>query len=232
MKKLINRKFLMSLLTSGLLGIATVGAQQNLQDQWGQPIMAMSYTDISGSPFLMDAWAKGIVKFADNKVVNGLDLKYDQVADKLQYLNPKGETWELTEPVSEFKITFPGGERNEKLFRAGFKPVAKNTERSFYEILSDGNVKFVKKTIKSILETKEFNSATTVRKITGRDVYYVVKDNQPAPVSKNEKSILGAIGDKNAELSAYIKSNKLNLKEDNDILKLFEYYFEISKSKT
>ncbi|WP_199141200.1 hypothetical protein [Pedobacter sp. ASV12] len=235
MKKLIGNKFWIALLASGLLGSATLKAQQvNLTDLKGEVLRAMAYTEVTGSPYYMDAWTKGIIRFKDGRIVNGADLKYDQVQDQLLFLNSKGEALELTEPVLEFKLGFKGIDNaNDKLFRLGFKPTGKNTEKSFYEILSDGNVKFIKKTFKTILENKEFNSATTTKKIVDRDVYYVVKsDNLPVQVSKNEKSILAAIGDKNAELTAYIKTNKLNLKEDSDILKLFEYYFEISKSKS
>lgn len=235
MKNLNGNKFWIVLLAFGLLGPVALQAQQvNLTDLKGEVMRTMNYTEITGSPYYMDAWTKGIIRFKDNRVVNGVSLKYDQVQDVLLFLNSKGEPMELTEPVLEFKLGFLGiGNANDKLFRSGFKPTGKNTEKSFYEILSDGNVKFIKKTVKTILENKEFNSATTTKKIVDRATYYVVKaDNLPVQVSKNEKSILAAIGDKNAELTAYIKANKLNLKEDQDILKLFEYYFEISKSKS
>ncbi len=203
----------------------------NTMDITGKVWRQVGYSELSGSPYLSSEWGKGIVKLANNKVTNGIDLKYDQIADVLLYKNSKDEVMEIAEPVAEFKIAVKTKKGEEQhLFRTGFKPVGNNKESSFYEVLSDGNVKFLKKTIKFITEEKEYNSSTVVKKINDKIAYYIVKpDEAPILVSKSEKDILGAINDKKSELTNYIGENKLNLKKDEDILKLLEYYFTITK---
>ncbi|WP_379085815.1 hypothetical protein [Pedobacter sp. UC225_65] len=203
----------------------------NTMDITGKVWRQVGYSELSGSPYLSSEWGKGIVKLANNKVTNGIDLKYDQIADVLLYKNSKDEVMEIAEPVAEFKIAVKTKKGEEEhLFRTGFKPVGNNKESSFYEVLSDGNVKFLKKTIKFITEEKEYNSSTVVKKINDKIAYYIVKpDEAPILVSKTEKDILGAINDKKIELTNYISENKLNLKKEEDILKLLEYYFTITK---
>lgn len=227
----VDAKLLVAFLGLNFFVAMSAVAQTSIYDIKGEALRPNSYSEVSGSPYYMDAWTMGIIRFKDDRIVNGVELKYDQLSDLLLFKNSKGETIEITEPISEFKINFPGAS-GDKLFRSGFKPSGNNTSKSFYEILSDGNIKFIKKTIKNIIEIKEYNSASATKKISTKDFYYVVKaDNLPVQVNKNEKNILAAIGDKESELEGYVKANKLNLKNDTDILKLFEYYFEISKSK-
>lgn len=210
----------------------TIFAQNVVYDMNGRGYKPKSYSEIEGDPYLLKDWSKGVVKFANNTIINGIDLKFDQIDGVLLYKDAKGETMEVADPVLEFKIGEPlPGFTMQRLFRTGFKPVGNNTEKTFYEVLSDGNVKFIKRAFKTIIEEKEYNSPTNVKKIVEKVNYYVVKtDGTLIPVSKNEKAILAAIGDKNTELTAYIKANKLNLKNDADILKVFEYYFGISKA--
>ncbi|RZK43234.1 MAG: hypothetical protein EOO90_04525 [Pedobacter sp.] len=189
-----------------------------------------AYSQLAGTPYLSNEWGKGILKFGNNSIINGVELKYDQIGDALLFKNSAGETMELSDPILEFKIEVPkktGAELH--LFRAGFKPVGKNDELTRYEVLSDGNVKFLKRTVKTVVEEKEYNSSTTLKKIVDNHYYYVVKPDQ-APVQVSKSDIVDAIGDKKSELTAYIKSQKLNLKKESDILKVFEYYFTISKA--
>lgn len=184
------------------------------------------YSEISGSPYLYNDWSKGSVTLNDGKIVENLDIRFDQLTDVISYKNERDEEMEVAEPVKEFKVKVKGVNR---LFRAGYLPAGNNTATNFYEVLVDGNVQFLKRLKKDIMTTRDYNATADTKTVTEKISYYIVKNNQPVLVAKNEKAVLAAIGDKSTELTAFIKQNKLNLKNDEDISSLVEYYNKLPK---
>lgn len=185
------------------------------------------YSELSGSPYLSNDWIKGTIILGDGKVVDNLDIKFDQFTDAILYKNDKGEELEVAEPVKEFKVNIKNTDR---LFRSGFKPAGNNTETNFYEVLVDGNLKFVKRLKKEIMTTRDYNATSDTKSVTEKISYYIVKDNQPILVSKNEKVILETIGEMENELNDFIKQNKLKLKDEADILKVIAQYNKLKKA--
>lgn len=224
-----NRNPLFCILTLGfLVSFGSNANAQSVQNMNGRVLRQTNYSDVSGSPYLFQDWSKGTVTFKDGKASDKVELKYDQMSDILLFKNSTGAEMEVADPIKEFVISDPklGTSR---IFRHDFKPVDDYNEQSFYEVLYDGSVKFTKKVKKSIMTEREYNASTDTKKIIEKPVFFIVKDNQPILVNKNEKAILAAIGDKTPELTKYVKENKLNLKNDADILKVLEYYATISK---
>lgn len=219
------------LLASLLLSLgANKSFSQAVSDITGKNYRIKLPTEVTGTPYFSDDFAKGIIKLRSGKIINGLSLKYDLKEDLVLYKDSKDSTMEVAEPIAEFKMESTTPETKYHLFRSGFNKANGNTEDSFYEILSDGNVKFIRKDVKYTKEFSEYNSKTTVKSIEDKITYYVVKaDNTPILVNKTEKSILNALGNKQTELADFIKIQKLNLKRDGDILKVFEYYQSINK---
>lgn len=180
-----------------------------------------SRAGLVGEPYLYKDFKKAMVKFGGGASSPGYyEIKYDQLEEAI-VVKGKGIDEELafSDPVVEFKFDESG-----RLFRNGFSPVDKATEKSYYEVLYDGKTKYLKRSTKVIIEAKEYNSATVTKKIEDDSALYIAKeDKKPLSVKANEKSVLKVLG-KEAELSKYIKDNKLNLKNDGDMGKLLAYY--------
>lgn len=54
--------------------------------------------------------------------------------------------------------------------------------------------------------------------------YYIGKDGLAASIRKDKKNILEVLGNHQAELESYIKERKLNLKNEDHLIRLFAYY--------
>ncbi|MBS0031058.1 hypothetical protein ACTJJ0_29130 [Chitinophaga sp. 22321] len=188
----------------------------------GRPFFEKSYVDIQGSPYLQDDWAKGTVEFKDGKAYKDVELKYDQVRDALLFKNEKGEPFEFSKPVKAFSLTNRKDNR-QLVFRNGYNPVKGATADSYYELLADGAMQLLLRKSKKIREDKAYGSATTVRTVEEYVNYYISKNGTPVNIKKSEKAVLEAIGGNSAALEAYIRSNKLNLKNDEDLVKLIVY---------
>ncbi len=190
---------------------------QYLQDLNGKPVMEINHVDVEGSPYLFDDWKKGVVKLKNGKTYKDVDLKLNVLSDEVLFKDAKGNTLVFVDEVSEFKI-------GDVLMRAGYQASEGRTEKSFYQVLSDGGTTLLKRQSKSIVEEKPFNSATVQKKILSTESYYLARNNQLVKVKKDKKAILEALGEKSVELEKYIASNKLNLKEERDMSQLLNYY--------
>lgn len=174
-----------------------------------------SLAELVGEPYLYKDFKKAFVRFPGVEPAL-YEIKYDQLADEVVAKGEGDSEYAFTNQVSEFKF-----QDSKKVFRNGFAPVGKSTERSFYEIIFDGKVKYIKRAAKTVIEGKVYNGPVT-KKVEEDYSYYLVKDgSRPELVKNNEKSILAALN--KPELNAYVKTNKLNLKNDEDVAKLLAY---------
>lgn len=174
-----------------------------------------SLKDLEGEPYLFKDYQKAFVKFA-NGSVTPFEIKYDQLADEVVVKSANGQDLGFTDPVLEFKFA-----DSKRLFRNNFASVGKNTEKTYYEVLFDGRYKFLKRAAKTTIEFKQYNGPT-VRKVEEDNSFYVMRPNGiPEQVKLNDKSILSTL--RIPELDAYAKANKLNLKNEADVVKLLTY---------
>ncbi len=180
-----------------------------------------SLAGLEGEPYLYKDFKKAFVRFA-NAATSPFEIKYDQLADEVVVKGEGEREYAFSDPILEFKF-----QDTKKTFRSGFASTSpKTSEKSFYEVIFDGNIKYIKRASKIVLEARVYNGAA-IKKIEEDNAYFIVKPGgNPEPVKNNEKSILAAIG--KPELSAYVKTNKLNLKNDEDVAKLLAYNDSLS----
>jgi len=200
-------------------------AQAYLTDINGKPIQIITYTDVQGSPYLTDNWVFGLVKLANGTTYKDIALKYDQVADELLFKNKDGQALSFVDQVLEFKLNYiEDNQVKERLFRSGYPGADRNTNKNFYEVLYNGNTQLVKRVNKLVNETRAYSSATTIKSIAEADArLYLFRDKQMLRLKKDKKSIIDSLGKDAAQLEKFISANKLNLKNDGDLIKVFAF---------
>ena len=195
---------------------------QIMQDANGRPLLEKKYIDVEGNPYLSEDWVQGTVTLASGESYNDVPLKYDLVRNEPLFQNSKGEAMSFVSPVRKFSLQ--GNEKSVLQFRNGFKATDGGTPETFYQVLMDGETQLLKKISKVVTETKPFNSATTVKTFEQVQILFLVKDGLPIKIRKDKKVVLEALGDYSAQLEAYIKANKLNLKSEEGLIALVSYY--------
>jgi len=197
------------------------------------PMKSMRYTDVHGSPFFNDNWLDAVIKLADGKLYKGVKLKYDQVLDEVFFLGQNDAVMAFKSPVLEFKMATVSvdGLFNETYFVNGFVPIDGATEKSYYQKLvyeNNSRIQLIKRTIKKIYESRVYNSAVTDKTVEPI-VYYYLSDGKAVlkRIKLDRKSIIAGIGNKQDELERFAETNKLNLKKEEDVIKLLIYYNSI-----
>lgn len=195
---------------------------QSLRDQ--NSITSVSkYGDLQGSPYFNPNWMQGDVKFKNGSTATQMII-YDQIKD---YLFAKGKVDELGQfdtPVAEFTIPAEDGTLTHF---SSFSANGKFPDNAFFQVLSNGKVKLLKRNLKSISESKgELGTAITKREVVDNIDYFLLIDGKTVKIKKDKKSVLQALSSSNKlmELDNYIANNNLNLKKDPDLIKLIAYY--------
>jgi len=213
-----------------LLGIKNVNAQAIAALQYNrvrpllnyQPAEDQKNDDLDGSPLLNEQWAMGVVMLADGTTYKNISLKYNEMQDVLYFKGNNDHADVFAKPVHEFSISY-NNKNQRKLFKNGFNNVPNTSEASFFEILADGSAQLIKKDNKELIDVKGYNQPITKR-LDDDSRYYLIVADKAIRVKNAKKSILTALGNRQAELEAYIKTNNLNFKSDDDLGKLITFY--------
>ncbi len=182
-------------------------------------------SNIKGSPYENDdfVFGKAVDRLTDKSM--GYYLRYNVYND-----------------VIEMKVNLYDTEIIGLIKSLNYSAIINNKEYS-YEIYSDDNKKtsegyfiLLSKGEKSSLylkKTKEFKKGKKAQdsfhkdvsaKFTGAEIFYYKKGRILKPLSTKKKELLLQLSDKKDELNKFIKSKKVNLKNDKDLIKLMKYY--------
>ncbi len=199
------------------------GQQAFLQDLNGRPIFENSTTDVEGSPYLRETWTSGVVKAKSNRKNYDIPkLRYDAHKDELEY-DQAGSLFRFSaENVAEFTLI-------EGTFRAGFPAVGSLTPKNFYQVLYDGEKnKLLKRIYVGIQTEKPYNSATIIKRFVKEESLYLLKNNvEMRRFKKDKKSFFEIITDKQPEMEAFMKEQKIKFSKEDDLIRLLEKYESI-----
>ena len=192
---------------------------QIIIDVNGEPLKLIQLAEVDGSPFISKSWISGDAILANGKMFKGIDLKYDEVKDALIFRGKEDKAFYFTDLIKEFNL-------NEKIFKSGFIPYKDFSSQSFFEIITSGKITLLKKNNKKIVEAKDYNSATTAKKVIDNFNFYIAKDNKIIASQKdNLKMIANALDSKKShDLVEFANNNKLNSKKEEDLKKIIDYY--------
>jgi hypothetical protein len=205
-----------------LFFISGVANAQYLQDLQGKPIMAIAYTDVVGTPFLFDTWSKGTVELEDGAIYKDVFLKYSSFKDELFFKNPKDESLlTFLLPVKSFLLQ-TGTES--QLYRNGFPEIDNYDKSAFYRVLFDKGLTLLVKNYKTMLENKPYNSAITEKSFKDNTSYYIFKANTMKKFKPSKKDFLELFPAKAFEVEAFMKKEKIDFKNNDDLVKVVEYY--------
>lgn len=185
------------------------------QDSTG--LTGMPYQEVAGATYLFNDWYTGSVRMADDKVFDGVKLRYDIVKDEIEFKKDSG-LFRISQGVQEF--TLPSG-TDLYIFRSGFPAVDSYTNKSFYRILYDGKTKLLKKYQTPIKVEK----ASATKEMEPDAKLYILKGDKLNIVTlKDRNSFLKLLSDEKNKMQYVIKEEQLEFDGDDDLGKLLEEY--------
>ncbi|WP_090879445.1 hypothetical protein [Pedobacter rhizosphaerae] len=214
----LNAKISSVILFFILLAVKNVNAQyQFIPDEKGKLITDKRYENIEGSAYLYADWKLGEVITNENKLIQNLSLKYDQVTDNLLF-QANGASYEFKPKVKSFVIK--SGTASKRYIY--LTPESGSGNAGYYEVLADGKFKVYKKVKKTLLEAKGYNSANLNKVIDENKKYYYLKNTKLEEFKINKKSLETILANHKSQLDTYLSANK-SLKNEEDLVELFKF---------
>lgn len=200
---------------------ANVSAQGILSDINGNVLRVNSYGEVGGTPYFeTDEWLDGVITI-DGIKSGTTKLKYDLVADALLYLDPSGNTIQITTPIQEFFIY--GLADSALVFRSGYEAIDKNSEKSFYQVLVDGHVQLLKKSRKAVHERVSYGSSVKEVFFDQQSNYYIFSDTEGLSRVTNKTSFFKAVATNTPEIESYVRQNRVNFRNEEDLISLIMF---------
>ena len=188
-----------------------------------------------GQFYLDTLWQEGSIGF--NKSVsqsggsdslNGIMIRYNVLNDELEVLaNKEKNDVRVVKGnyLKGFTIKKSGGDLSQFASVKDFKTDKELT--GFFETLVSGNLSLMKhyyaRTIKPNYNpgfgTGEKNTTVSIA-----DDYYVVTNGTAEKNSLSKKSLVNLMKTKESEIEKYMKSNPVDFKKEEDVIRLFKYY--------
>jgi hypothetical protein len=220
-------KFIFLMLLATILGASLTAKAQGGQyylDPKGKPFEQRNYIDIDGDPFVFNKWLPGRAITDKGHVYDNLKLKYNVYDDQLTFIYlDTDEPLLFVEPIKSFVVFNPTA----LTFANGFPAIDKQTVQTYYQVLATGKGYLLKKYVKNMVETKAYNAATITKRFIDDIAYYIYRDGKITPLKRNKEAVLAATADKSTQIIEYLKTNNIGFKKDEDLSKLFNYYYTL-----
>ena len=200
---------------------------------WG--VASSDRGETVGNTYLDTTWAQGNLKLFDpiqpvgGKAVDtlsGLAMRYNVYYDEIEILlNTYKDVKALQgDKVRVFSLEEKGKPRyfaNTKLYETDKPP------RGFYEVLTPGKLALAvlhKTFVKKPTYNAAFEVGSKDTEILMQEDVYVLKDGKAKKMKPSKKEILSLMKDKSKEIEAFLKVNDLDLKDTNNLARVFERY--------
>ena len=184
--------------------------------------------DIKGNPFLFDDWKKGNVLLKTKEKVDSVFIKYNLYTDLL-HVNIDEQEYLFNIDVWEFLLPDPLTNKT-ALFRSGLNAEPGLNEKSFYQVLYDGKTKLLLKHKKQIGSELTSTPGVKVRVFDYQKNWFILTaSGNMKKIKKKNKGILDLLEGKKEELKKMADSNKLKLVNDEEIIRILEYYDTLTK---
>lgn len=178
--------------------------------------------------YLNEDWQTGNIHLFTKEVVKGYPVKYDFGSDLAEIKDTKNDTvvYVPGHQIREFEVYSPQ-EKKVHVYINEFKYTKKAYPPVFYELLAAGKMELLKK-IKVVLIKANYNSTLDVGSKTDtkslRFELFVYNGKEMIKLIKSKKKILALLEDKKEQINQYIKDEKISVKKEEDLIKLFTYY--------
>jgi len=177
------------------------------------------YMDIEGTPYYYKTWVKADLYDINGQILENVDVNYNGATGKFESIRDDYNFIELNNALYNKIIVNQGIEADV------FINFLEYGDEAYYRLIYKGDdfsyfSKFWARIKKE--EIPNYGQSSTKERFSNSEEYYFLKEDKLAKVKRNSKDIVKYLNNKS--INNYIKSNKLNIKNDKDLQKLFRYY--------
>ncbi|MCX2472807.1 hypothetical protein OQZ33_00550 [Pedobacter sp. MC2016-05] len=181
----------------------------------------------NNTDYLIQSWNKGAVRLSNGSIYRNIFLIYDIVNNRPIFKSDSGTPQMFKTPVSEFSLNIAseGKENVIRNFRSGYPALEGNNTSTFYEVLSNGKITFLKSIKVRTVDERASGAIYSVMQKQQINSYFFFANDKLISAKKDKKQIYAILeNSKHKMLDEFIEKNHLKMKTDEDITKLIDYY--------
>lgn len=180
--------------------------------------------EVIGSPYLNETFTQGEVVF-DKGIRNAFPLRYNIYKDWIEY-QKNNQTYILDPDFRIKEVTF-----DENTFVVEEYPGKGKSRLGYFKLLDSGKVTLLSKQLvlyKEYQQAQALQSSASPPKYTRTaDQFYFKVESGELHKIDNIKSMVASFPDKQDLLMAYAKKEKISAKKEEDLRRLFAYYYSL-----
>ena len=184
-------------------------------------------SSIVGSPYEKESFSLGKAINKLTKKSNPFYLRYNIYNDIIE-IDEKESTFGLIKSLNIYAII-----NNTEYHYESYSVDNSKTDEGYFILLNRGtnsNLYLRKnKEFKDKVQAKDAYHKEVPASFIDSKSYFIKKDKILLPVSTKKKDFLLQFPEKEDELKKYMKAEKINLKSESDVIKLFTYFDSILK---
>ncbi|MBE0673752.1 MAG: hypothetical protein IH591_03735 [Bacteroidales bacterium] len=191
------------------------------KDYFGNP--QLKYQDIDGTPYLHDGFMEGLLYMKSGVIYSG-EYRYDIYADQIEFKRDEN-VFTVGIPDSIIKL-------QTELFTIGYLEYLDKTtvRKSYLLLLEEGHYSLChqkRKVFRKAEPVKPYQDAPTPARFDNAgDDYFLKVGDSPAEKITNAKDIIRICGADGEKAKNYVDKEKLNVKKEEDLIKLVKFLNE------
>ncbi len=232
------KKYILIIVATQFVAVCNLQAQANsisTTGKWGQQIFLSDvngrafenkYADVSGSAYLFPDFKFATIELADGRKYANVKARLNLVENEVNFIASNGEEGYIGKGMVHtisFNDTTKQGIKTFS-FQTGFPKTDNQTVIHFYQVLANGKIALVKSIAKNIEERLNELSGEKSKEFAVRENIYLQIGGELKRVKKEASFFLEAMADQKDIINSYIKTNKVNFKVEDQLIKLIEYY--------
>lgn len=183
------------------------------------------YGQIDGTPYAENQWAKGSILTDSGIIFTDVEMKFEAVSGLLAIRHNADSVYLRPSVVTEFQYHIDG---QLHLYKNGFyAPSVKVKKEDYLQVIHEGDwsiYKQVKKEYKEANFDPVFNTGNRFDSFQDANRYIVKSpDGSWSTLSPTRRNINRLFGSRSGEVNSFIRSNGLNLSNDVDLGRIFEF---------
>ena len=203
------------------------GANPFINDSNGRPLYMKSNYNIEGSPFLFEDYLPASLISLDGKNYPGIKVKLNLVDKEIYYRLPDGKEMVSTTPVKQiiFNIAPSSYPALDSIVITGLNSAVNVKGAAISMVCATGKLTLLRKINITYKDTQEYGNTNTTRTFTRKEYFEYTRENNAAEkLPKGQDALVQLMNDRKKDIQQFIISQNLDFRNDNDLVRLFQFY--------
>ena len=185
---------------------------------------------VEGTHYFQDYWSIGDVILFNGSTLEDLQMKFDIEKNHLEIKTENKVKLLEDSFIKEFTLLDSESGSKKKFMNCSLYKENGVELIGFFESISDGKMSLFSKMELDIIKASydaKFDVGDKSDKVLKVENYFIANGENVYRIAKNKKENLKIFGDKSEQITSYLKSEKLSLKDKEDLQKIVAYYNSI-----